>query len=243
METAHREYDSWWYVLIMAVISVYVIVRWFLRRILFLPCQLFSGTWKSRPASQQRAQPGRERKNISCQTQKWNFWKRPATDFDKNYIFGIGTSSAIEWYLSFLLSISWPSDEPCPLPPHTYHIFIARAVCLRGTSRVIRSFFCCLGVWRWSIWTRHRAPAVGRLSGSRHWWPRVRTVRARWTVHGDVIRRPGTTRVCHHWRQMPPVPPADTRCVIVIKLFLKEFTALPTPVRTSCCVHCSVVCM
>ena len=24
----------------------------------------------------------------------------------KNYIFGIGTSSAIEWYLSFLLSIS-----------------------------------------------------------------------------------------------------------------------------------------
>ena len=30
----------------------------------------------------------------------------------KNYIFGIGTSSGIEWYLSFLLSMSWPSDEP-----------------------------------------------------------------------------------------------------------------------------------
>ena len=30
----------------------------------------------------------------------------------KNYIFWIGKSSAIEWYLSFLLSISWPSDEP-----------------------------------------------------------------------------------------------------------------------------------
>ena len=42
---------------------------------------------------------------ISCLTQKCNFWKRPSTDFDKNYIFGIGTSSAIEWYLSFLLSI------------------------------------------------------------------------------------------------------------------------------------------
>ena len=42
--------------------GVYAIVRWFLRRILFLPCQLFSGTWKRRPASQQRAQPGRERK-------------------------------------------------------------------------------------------------------------------------------------------------------------------------------------
>ena len=53
------------------------------------------------------------KKKISCQTQKWNFWKRPLTDFDKNYIFGIGTSSAIEWNLSFLLSISWPSDEPC----------------------------------------------------------------------------------------------------------------------------------
>ena len=52
-------------------------------------------------------------KKISCRTQKWNFWKRPSTDFDKNYIFGIGTPSAIEWYLSFLLSISWPSDEPC----------------------------------------------------------------------------------------------------------------------------------
>ena len=52
------------------------------------------------------------KKKISCQTQKWNFWKRPSTDFDKNYVFGIGTSSAIEWYLSFLLSISWPSDEP-----------------------------------------------------------------------------------------------------------------------------------
>ena len=52
------------------------------------------------------------KKKISCQTQKWNFWKRPSTDFDKNYIFGIGTSSAIEWYLSLLLSISWPSDEP-----------------------------------------------------------------------------------------------------------------------------------
>ena len=52
------------------------------------------------------------KKKISCQTQKCNFWKRPSTDFDKNYIFGIGTSSAIEWYLSFLLSISWPSDEP-----------------------------------------------------------------------------------------------------------------------------------
>ena len=50
---------------------------------------------------------------ISCRTQKCNFWKRPSTDFDKKYIFGIGTSSAIEWYLSFLLSISWPSDEPC----------------------------------------------------------------------------------------------------------------------------------
>ena len=49
---------------------------------------------------------------MSCLTQKCNFWKRPSTDFDKNYIFGIGTSSAIEWYLSFLLSISWPSDEP-----------------------------------------------------------------------------------------------------------------------------------
>ena len=46
------------------------------------------------------------KKNISRQTQKWNFWKRPSTDFDKNYIFGIGTSSAIEWHLSFLLSIS-----------------------------------------------------------------------------------------------------------------------------------------
>ena len=52
------------------------------------------------------------KKKISCQTQKWNFLKRPSTDFDKNYIFGIGTSSAIEWYLSFVLSISWPSDEP-----------------------------------------------------------------------------------------------------------------------------------
>ena len=52
------------------------------------------------------------KKKISCQTQKCNFWKRPSTDFDKNYIFGIGTSSAIEWYLSFLLSISCPSDEP-----------------------------------------------------------------------------------------------------------------------------------
>ena len=51
---------------------------------------------------------------ISCRTQQCNFLKRPSTDFDKNYIFGIGTSSAIEWYLSFLLSISWPSDEPCP---------------------------------------------------------------------------------------------------------------------------------
>ena len=50
---------------------------------------------------------------ISCPTQKCNFWKRPSTDFDKNYIFGIGTSSAIEWCLSLLLSISWPSDEPC----------------------------------------------------------------------------------------------------------------------------------
>ena len=57
------------------------------------------------------------KKNISCQTQKWNFWKRPSTDFDKNYIFGIGTSSAIEWHLSFLLSISWPSDEPCSRCP------------------------------------------------------------------------------------------------------------------------------
>ena len=37
---------------------------------------------------------------------KVQFLKRPSTDFDKNYIFGIGTSSAIEWYLSFLLSIS-----------------------------------------------------------------------------------------------------------------------------------------
>ena len=52
------------------------------------------------------------KKKISCQTQKRNFWKRPSTDFDKNYIFRIGTSSAIEWYLPFLLSISWPSDEP-----------------------------------------------------------------------------------------------------------------------------------
>ena len=52
------------------------------------------------------------KKKISCQTQKWNFWKRPSTDFDKKYIFGICTSSAIEWYLSFLLSISSPSDEP-----------------------------------------------------------------------------------------------------------------------------------
>ena len=33
-------------------------------------------------------------------------FERPSTDFDKNYIFGIGTSSASEWYLSFLLSIS-----------------------------------------------------------------------------------------------------------------------------------------
>ena len=58
------------------------------------------------------------KKKISCQTQKCNFWKRPSTDFDKNYIFGIGTSSAIEWYLSLLLSISWPSDEPCPASGH-----------------------------------------------------------------------------------------------------------------------------
>ena len=36
---------------------------------------------------------------------KVQFLKRSSTDFDKNYIFGIGTS-AIEWHLSFLLSIS-----------------------------------------------------------------------------------------------------------------------------------------
>ena len=112
METAHREYDSWWYVLIMAMTSVYVFVCWFLCWILFLPCQLSSGTWK-KPAWGWTDDLARSiTKKISCRTQKCNFWKRPSTDFDKNYIFGIGTSSAIEWYLSFLLSISWPSDEP-----------------------------------------------------------------------------------------------------------------------------------
>ena len=39
-------------------------------------------------------------------TTKVHLKKRPSTDFDKIYIFGIGTSSAIEWYLSFLLNIS-----------------------------------------------------------------------------------------------------------------------------------------
>ena len=95
----------------MAVTSVYVIVCWFLCWILFLPCQLSSGTWKSLPASEQMTcQIANEK--ILCRTQKCNFWKRPSTDFDENYIFGIGTSSTIEWYLSFLLSISWPSVEP-----------------------------------------------------------------------------------------------------------------------------------
>ena len=113
METAHREYDSWWYVLIMAVTSVYVIVCWFLCWILFLPCQLSGGTWK-KPACGWTDDLARSlTKKISCRTQNCNFWKRPSTDFDKNCIFGIGTSSAIELHLSFLLSISWPSDEPC----------------------------------------------------------------------------------------------------------------------------------
>ena len=44
-------------------------------------------------------------KDIMSNT-KVQFLKRPSTDFDSNYIFGVGTSSAIEWYLSFLLSIS-----------------------------------------------------------------------------------------------------------------------------------------
>ena len=50
------------------------------------------------------------KKKISVKHKSAIFEKRPSTDFDKNYIFGIGTSSAIEWCLSFLLSI--PSDEP-----------------------------------------------------------------------------------------------------------------------------------
>ena len=59
-------------------------------------------------------------KDIAFNT-KVQFLKRSSTDFDKKYIFRIGTSSAIEWYLSFLLSISWPSDEPC-VQPTIWHI-------------------------------------------------------------------------------------------------------------------------
>ena len=66
--------------LIMAVTSVYVIVCWFLCWILFLPCQLSSGTWKSLPASE-LSQIANEK--ISCRTQKCNFWKRSSTDFEK----------------------------------------------------------------------------------------------------------------------------------------------------------------
>ena len=80
------------------------------------------------------------KKEISCGTQKCNFWKRPSTDFDKNYIFGIGTSSAIEWYLSFLLSISWPSDEPwtamANLAALRAAVFSLSAKNLRGGGRI-----------------------------------------------------------------------------------------------------------
>ena len=44
-------------------------------------------------------------KDIVSNTKVQFLKKSPSTDFDKNYSFGIGTSSAIEWYLSFLLSI------------------------------------------------------------------------------------------------------------------------------------------
>ena len=82
------------------------------------------------------------------------FLKRPSTDFDKNYIFGIGSSSAIEWYLSFLLSISWPTDEPWLrlLSVVFYHVKFhatklkkkcanlprkTSSILLRGTSKVV----------------------------------------------------------------------------------------------------------
>ena len=77
------------------------------------------------------------KKKISCQTQKCNFWKRPSTDFDKNYIFGIGTSSAIEWYLSFLLSISWPSDEPWELRQRFRQLSYSDPVSVRHSSFVL----------------------------------------------------------------------------------------------------------
>ena len=80
----------------------------------FLVNYIISGTWKKPSCESTESSARPLKKKISCQTQKCNFWKRPSTDFDKNYFFGIGTSSAIQWYLSFILSISWPSDEPCP---------------------------------------------------------------------------------------------------------------------------------
>ena len=56
-------------------------------------------------AGQRKKRKDKE-KDIVLNTNVHFFLNTPPTDFDKNYIFGIGTSSAIEWYLPFLLSIS-----------------------------------------------------------------------------------------------------------------------------------------
>ena len=92
--------------------GVYAIVRWFFAADIVPSLSTIQWDLKKPACESTKGSARPLKKKISRQTQKCNIWKRPSTDFDKNYIFGIGTSSAIEWYLPFLLSISWPSDEP-----------------------------------------------------------------------------------------------------------------------------------
>ena len=72
METAHREYDSWWYVLIMAVISVYVFVRWFFAVDIVPSVSTIQWDLKSE-STEGSARP--LKKKISCQTQSEIFEK------------------------------------------------------------------------------------------------------------------------------------------------------------------------
>ena len=84
------------------------------------------------------------KKNISRQTQKWNFWKRPSTDFDKNYIFGIGTSSE-----RLTCPVDWTRSPP---PTHALGLCAVPATNTHATTR------------RGKVWP----PAPGLERGSHH---------------------------------------------------------------------------
>ena len=88
------------------------------------------------------------KKNISCLTQKHVFWKRPSTDFDKNHIFGISSTSAIEWHMSCLLSMKWPSDEPWGELIWERIGMVDRLYHLNGCGiTILLGNFCCLALY------------------------------------------------------------------------------------------------